>query len=324
MIKLLKKMSIGSFFVVFLLNGYCIAAALDVVAPPEMESLEYITHPDDLIKQNLNTNDNSALDGSINHIDFCGKSVTSQLNEINDDKNYPPTESESNINLNHSICRSEPDYNKKQYIAAYGSLLERKSRSLVLKGDPKIYPVYIKGYQRGWFAVTRNLKNNKTFLGVIKDDKSKINAILYEVDKDSLTQHDNREYIYCRQKVDVDDINFPDGLAIPDDINESEIWVYVLDGCYLQYFDSAKQTQPIYYSYIITVMLGCQQVENEFQLSDYTEQCIKWSSAWSEYVLDDLNDPMINNFPYTIDEYERIDRYLKTHKTHNYLSNYLQ
>ena len=56
----------------------------------------------------------------------------------------------------------------KIYIFGYGSLIESESRTRTTKNAKDVYPAYVKGYMRGWFARVDVPGISTTFLGCIK------------------------------------------------------------------------------------------------------------------------------------------------------------
>ena len=71
------------------------------------------------------------------------------------------------------------------FIIGYGSLLKRASLNRTLPQVKEIEPIYLKNYKRSWNAnenITPTLAT--TYLGMNKCDDSKMNAIIFELERD--------------------------------------------------------------------------------------------------------------------------------------------
>ena len=161
------------------------------------------------------------------------------------------------------------------FIIGYGSLFKKTSLNRTLPQVEVIEPVYLNNYSRSWNACENIMPTfSTTFLGVEKSENSKINSIIFEVDKALLIKLDKREFLYDRVKVDLNDVEFTSHLF---DIKiDDNIWVYVTKEPSLP-----SDKFPIIQSYVDTCISGCLEIEEVFKIENFAVDFIKLTDGWS-------------------------------------------
>ena len=98
----------------------------------------------------------------------------------------------------------------KNYIIGYGSLMNLSSLNRTLPNVKHIEPIYLKNFKRAWNAIENKTKTlSTTYLGIEKESGSSINCIIFEIPKDELLYMDQREFLYSRDLVEINDIDSP-------------------------------------------------------------------------------------------------------------------
>ena len=169
----------------------------------------------------------------------------------------------------------------KNYIIGYGSLFKKSSLQRTLPQVDIIHPIYLKNYQRSWNAIENiTVTFSTTFLGIQKDNSSKTNAILFEVDEALLSTIDKREFLYTRESVDANNIEF---ISKALEINsDDEIWVYITNTP-----AAPSKQNPIIQSYVDTCISGCFEIEKEFKIKNFAKEFITTTKNWSENWVND-------------------------------------
>ncbi len=198
-------------------------------------------------------------------------------------------------------CNQEPDLSQKQYIIGYGSLMQTHSRLITLPDAKNEIPVEVSGYERGWFYLQKDLVGfTTTYLGAVLNTKSKINGIFFEFNPKHVDGIDKRERTYCRARVAKESI-FPlvKNYKIPD----GEYWIYLTPEPALQ---NPSKKYPLVQSYVDEFISGCFELQDQFQLSDFSNTCIEYTSNWSGHW---INDRIYPRRPFIYQPYAyRIDK----------------
>lgn len=208
----------------------------------------------------------------------------------------------------------------KEYIFGYGSLIERQSRLRTTPDAETVYPIVVKGFQRGWFARTGAAGLSTTFLGCVKDSVSKTNGIIYEVNPDELEWLDQREKGYQRIKIDSEHIaHLTD--QVPDEYN---IWIYAnrFSGSEIPEANLPCKEFPIVQSYVDMCINGCLEIESLYPIAKekkFTVEFIKSTCYWSSYWVNDRIYPR-RPFIYRPNAYQ-IDQLLKDNLPDNTIFN---
>jgi hypothetical protein len=190
----------------------------------------------------------------------------------------------------------------KNYIIGYGSLLKKSSLKRTLPEVDTIHPIYLKNYQRSWNAIENMTTTfSTTFLGIEKDNSSRTNAIIFEVDESMLSSIDKREFLYTRESVDANNITF---ISKTLEINKNDkIWIYITN---TPAFPSKEN--PIIQSYVDTCISGCFEIEKEFEIDNFAKEFVITTKNWSENWVNDRLFPRAPHI-YMPDAY-RIDKLL--------------
>ena len=204
-------------------------------------------------------------------------------------------------------CNLDPLKGSKNYIVGYGSLMEKESRT---RTNPTAYiakPIMIKGFQRTWSHNGGNYKI--TFLTIIKEKNSTVNAVYYPISIKGLKKLDKRESSYCRIKVLPQDLNFYNKKI---KINNSNFWVYAANPKRLKI---PSQNHPITQSYVDIFMNGCIQIQTKYKIKNFANQCIETTKEWSPYW---VNDRIHARRPFKVPNAYKIDQLLSKYFTHYY------
>ena len=173
-------------------------------------------------------------------------------------------------------CHPQIDSSKSQFIFGYGSLISEKSFSQTLGKKTKLIPVKVSKLQRGW--IVRG--NSQTYLGVVKANvKLYLNGVLGKID--TIVDFDKRENNYCRKRIDNSDIVYLVDSLKP---TNSEIWVYYINDDSIEY---PSEEFPIKQSYLNMFIDGCIDIEKEYELENYANECVKTTFFWSKFLIDD-------------------------------------
>ena len=167
------------------------------------------------------------------------------------------------------------------FVIGYGSLLKKTSLNRTLPQVETIEPIYLNNYLRSWNAI-ENIKPtvSSTFLGIEKSKQSKVSCIIFEVEESFISTLDKREFLYDREKVDLNDIEFTSNRF--NISKEDEIWIYVTKEP-----SSPSNEFPIIQSYVDTCISGALEIEEEFNLENFAVDFIKTTNQWSESWVND-------------------------------------
>ena len=181
-----------------------------------------------------------------------------------------------------SECNVPPDSSRSQYIIGYGSLMQDESRKRTSPQAGPAYPVEIKGYRRGWFARAEAVGFSTTYLGILPDRESYLNAVIYQVDSTELIATDKREISYCRTSVAIADIKPLEKEFSP--APDAQTWIYVSRP---QSVAAPNSRYPIAQSYVDIFVSGCLEQEQRFGLAEFSQQCLATTADWSEHWVND-------------------------------------
>lgn len=178
-------------------------------------------------------------------------------------------------------CHPQIDAALPQYIIGYGSLIneESKRRTAPLVGDN--LPIYLTGYERGWFLQGTNVGFSTTFLGVKKNAKAKMNAVIFYLpDHHEINALDTREMNYCRVLVNEDAIQLLTSQPLP----KAQYWMYMPPAHKLAIAD---EKHPITQGYVDLFLSGCLRLEKKYKLDGFAHDCITTTSNWSTHWVND-------------------------------------
>ncbi len=166
-----------------------------------------------------------------------------------------------------------------QYIIGYGSLINEASKKRTDPTAQENFPVIITGYERSWSVYG----GPKTFLSVSEKQNATFNAVIYQLNQPKkVFLYDKREKSYCRKAVSQHQIQVY-GTKLPD---QKQIWIYSSSHPSHEY---PTKDFPIFQSYLDIFISGCLQIEEKFNIKDFTKNCIKstkhWPTAWESGVI---------------------------------------
>ena len=179
-------------------------------------------------------------------------------------------------------CNPAPDPARPQYVIGYGSLMQDASRERTAPHAGAAQPVSVSGYQRGWYTRSKGTSLGTTYLGVVPDVTSSLNAVMYQIDAGELASTDKRERLYCRVPVAAAAVKLlaPGKTAIA----KAQIWIYEIPPGEAAAVD---EDHPIVQSYVDLFVAGCLEQEERFQLRDFSAQCVRTSYGWSAHWVND-------------------------------------
>ena len=181
-----------------------------------------------------------------------------------------------------NLCHPKIDNSLQNFVIAYGSLIETKSRELTNANANNAYPVIVNGFQRLWGINAGNYRG--TFLTVIKKSGEFFNAVYYLVKEDEITNTDAREIGYCRTKINRNNLK---SLGILN-LAKGDFWIYTIEPNNLS---SPSEQYPIIQSYVDIFISGCFEVQKRYQISNFAKMCITTTNGWSEYWINDRVHP---------------------------------
>ncbi len=180
------------------------------------------------------------------------------------------------------------------YIFGYGSLINSNSRSITGVAG-KSLAVRVKGIKRSWYGTS--LKNNMASVGIIADQKSSCNGVLFPIAQQELSNFDTRETGYYRESLPLSQIEFlSSGLDISEDI-----WIY-----FAKQTCNPSQTHPIMQSYVDVIIEGCLEIGINF-----TEEFIKTTSGWEYLWVDDRLHPRYPRHLDNTSAFPKFDRIIR-------------
>ncbi len=217
------------------------------------------------------------------------------------------------INALADSCHPSPNPKLTQYIIGYGSLMQTESKNQTYPNTGRITPIILSGFKRGWFARGTPIGFSTTFLGVVEDMKSQLNAVIFKVPSAAaVTHYDEREKVYCRIPVSSDAIEILNHKPKP----QGQVWMYIS-----QMGSSAVNASnhyPIVQSYVDIFLSGCLDIENQYHLKNFANNCIDSTSGWSKYW---VNDRIYPRRPFVYQpKAEQIDELLERNLPHYFHS----
>ena len=178
-------------------------------------------------------------------------------------------------------CNAAPDPARTQYVIAYGSLMQAAWRERAAPRAGAAEPVILSGYQRGWYTRSKGTRLGTTYLGVLPDAASSLNAVMYQMDPGDVTATDRRERLYCRAEVLPEAIKLLGRVGMP---KKAQIWIYEIPAGEAT---AADEEHPIDQSYVDAFLGGCLEQEERYHLGNFAAQCVRTTSGWSAHWIND-------------------------------------
>ena len=181
------------------------------------------------------------------------------------------------------VCHPAVDATKSQYTVGYGSLMEDVSRRRTAPNTGEALPVMVTGFERAFNARGGEVGFSTTFLGVTMVPDAKMVATVYRVfNASDITATDAREEMYCRVRVEPDQIRMLDGSSV----QTGQYWIYVNKP---EAVKPATERFPIVQSYVDIFLTGCQQLGRRAIVfeGDLMRECIVTTKGWSQHWVND-------------------------------------
>lgn len=181
------------------------------------------------------------------------------------------------------VCACHPsiDSQSRQFIIAYGSLMESNSKKATDNRSGENKPVWVEHYQRGWFSKGLSDGFSTTYLGVIKSKHAHFNGTIFNLPAaNSFKNYDAREKYYCRVLVTPRDIHLLTGKKLP----RGQFWIYELKP---ELLAPPSATYPIVESYVDIFLAGCLEIEEKYHLRNFAAACVNTTSDWSLHWVND-------------------------------------
>lgn len=198
-------------------------------------------------------------------------------------------------------CHPEISQQDNNYIIGYGSLIQKESRRITNPNAKYVYPIEVKGFKRIWGIQGGNYKT--TFLTLLKDKNSSLNAVYYPVADYDILETDEREMGYCRILVPKTDIQ---ALGLKD-IPDGKYWVYAQKD---DKIDPPNKEYPIVQSYVDVFLDGCIQMSKTYNIPQFFEECVSKTHGWPTETGSWVNDRTHPRRPFAIVNAFNIDKIL--------------
>jgi hypothetical protein len=179
------------------------------------------------------------------------------------------------------FCHPAPNPKLAQYIIAYGSLMQTKSKNATNRNSGANRPVIVDHYRRGWFAKGESVGFSTTYLGVTQNTNAHFNGSIFYLPQASyLNNYDKREKYYCRKNVALSSIHTLDHRPLAG----GEYWIYESKA---ESIAEPSKKYPIVESYVDIFLSGCLEIEKKFHLKNFAAECINTTHNWSRYWVND-------------------------------------
>ncbi|WP_457745508.1 gamma-glutamylcyclotransferase family protein [Sulfurimonas sp.] len=188
------------------------------------------------------------------------------------------------------------------YVIGYGSLFKKSSLNRTMPSVDEVKPILLNNYTRSWDAVENITPSfSTTYLGVQKSNGKYINAIIFEVNSSAIKDLDKREFLYSREKVDINNIEF---LSSSFQITKNDdVWIYVTNNP-----SKPSKNHPIIQSYLDICLSGCFEIEENFLIDNFAKKFVETTNKWSRHW---VNDRIIPRAPHIHQPYaHNIDKLL--------------
>ncbi|WP_062260519.1 hypothetical protein [Endozoicomonas arenosclerae] len=182
-------------------------------------------------------------------------------------------------------CFPNIDTSQNQYLLAYGTLMLEAAREKKLNKSEVELPVWVSGYQRGWFSRVVEKAPTRTVLGVTQEDGKLFNGLLLASSDRQISGLDRNETRNCRTLVDVRHLKSMAGGSLPE---KGQIWIYAVKPKSMK---KPAGKYPIQQSDVDNFLTGCLEQSKAFSLPQFAEQCVDSTAGWSENWANDRARP---------------------------------
>lgn len=178
-------------------------------------------------------------------------------------------------------CNLTPASGQTQFIVGYGSLMQSASRERTVPKAGPAFPIEVLGYQRGWFAMGTSPGFDTTYLGALPNEEAHFNAVAFSIPESAMPEMDVRESFYCRILLQSSELRTLHGSK---ELLPGQYWMYVNGP---QSIGRPTAEKPLVQSYVDIFIGGCLSIEAQFELSGFAKACIRSTSDWSPYWVND-------------------------------------
>ncbi|WP_153767950.1 hypothetical protein [Endozoicomonas sp. OPT23] len=192
----------------------------------------------------------------------------------------------ANLGWAEQSCFPTIDSKEPQYIVAVGSLMQTAARNKKLNKSEIEFPVWVRGYERGWFGRNFNRPPQRTMLAVRAEPGKKFNGLLLHSTSGVISSIDRGDLITCREKIDPRKLQSMTSEKLPD---RGQFWIYTVKKPNNR---KAASKFPIQQSEVDIFLTGCIEQAKQFNLPEFANQCVKSTYAWSEHWNNDRERPV--------------------------------
>ncbi|WP_252177829.1 hypothetical protein [Endozoicomonas sp. 4G] len=184
-----------------------------------------------------------------------------------------------------SSCFPGIDAHQKQYLVASGTLMLEAAREKKLNKNEVEFPVWVSGYERGWFARVVEKSPTRTVLGVTPKEGKVFNGLLLASSNQQIGGLDRNETLNCRTLVDVSHLKSMVGGQLP---KKGQFWIYVVKPKLMK---KPVGKYPMQQSDVDNFLTGCLEQSKTFSLPQFAEQCVDFTVGWSQNWANDRERP---------------------------------
>jgi len=191
-------------------------------------------------------------------------------------------------------CHPQPTPGAPQYIIGYGSLINSESKGTTSQETGPNIPVNVTGLARHWNAQGTSITASTTYLGILRDEKSHINAVIYALTGseplNAIKSYDKRERFYCRIEIPRSRITIlPREEQLESKLeDDAQFWIYENIP---EFTKSPNDKYPIVQSYVDIFISGCMEQEEKFGLKGFAETCVESTKGWNLHWVNDRLTP---------------------------------
>lgn len=151
------------------------------------------------------------------------------------------------------------------YMIGYGSILSRHSRETHSGMTGPALKVALPGWRRAWSVRYRD--EAATYLGLVEDAHSILDAVLVPVDINPEMRHRERGYVWTPvERSSLGTADVPDG----------RFWIVVNTE-----HETADAAHPVPQSYVDTCLIGAFETGGETMLRAFINGTDHWDQAWA-------------------------------------------
>lgn len=182
-------------------------------------------------------------------------------------------------------CRPLYDSTMPQFIVGYGSLMQEKSKAEDAAEIGPNFPIYVKGFERGWIEHGTDIGFSTTYLGVTANASARMNAVYFKLNNPlALANYDKREDTYCRVGITPEHIQ----TLSKDPLPQGQFWIYTTK---TELKSAPAARYPIVETYVDIFLSGCFELEKKYHLEHFARDCVRTTKQWSNHWVNDRPNP---------------------------------